>query len=195
MTCKLEWYFMQLGEKKYAVFAIKGPTLNFEIPSHFEQDGVTERVKCVQCKATKFSSESFSYMCTDAKPRENWELSSEDISQEYVHFILSSITIDSDVQVEHAKKAGTVCLFYSIVLTKGIFKWDFILDEILSLNIWFQNKERNAISRQQATDGAERKGKTKVTGSWIMMLVCRWVSVCATWCWLEWPHPTFKMAM
>ena len=52
MTCKLEWYFMQLGEKKYAVFAIKGPTLNFEIPSHFEQDGVTERVKCVQCKAT-----------------------------------------------------------------------------------------------------------------------------------------------
>ena len=91
MTCKLEWYFMQLGEKKYAVFAIKGPTLNFEIPSHFEQDGVTERVKCVQCKATKFSSESFSYMCTDAKPRENWELSSGDISQEYVHFILSSI--------------------------------------------------------------------------------------------------------
>ena len=40
-----------------------------------------------------------------------------------------------NVQVEHAKKAGTVCLFYSIVLTKGIFKWDFILDEILSLNI------------------------------------------------------------
>ena len=31
-----------------------------------------------------------------------------------------------NVQVEHAKKAGTVCLFYSIVLTKGIFKWDFI---------------------------------------------------------------------
>ena len=100
-------------------------------------------------------------MCTDAKPRENWELSLGDISQEYVHSILSFI--NSDVQVEHAKKAGTVCLFYSIVLTKGIFKWDFILAEILILNIWFQNKERNAISRQQATDGAERKGKTKVT--------------------------------
>ena len=36
------------------------------------------------------------------------------------------LLINSDVQVEHAKKAGTVCLFYSIVLTKGIFKWDFI---------------------------------------------------------------------
>lgn len=34
----------QLGHKKYAVFAIKGPTLNFEIPPNFEQDGVTERV-------------------------------------------------------------------------------------------------------------------------------------------------------
>ena len=45
--CKLELYIVQLGEKKYAVFAIKGPTLNFEIPSHFEQDGVTERVYCV----------------------------------------------------------------------------------------------------------------------------------------------------
>ena len=48
--CKLELYIVQLGEKKYAVFAIKGPTLNFEIPSHFEQDGVTERVYCVQYK-------------------------------------------------------------------------------------------------------------------------------------------------
>ena len=45
------------------------------------------------------------------------------------------LLINSDVQVEHAKKAGTVCLFYSIVLTKGIFKWDFILVEILILNI------------------------------------------------------------
>ena len=70
-----------------------------------------------------------------------------------------------NVQVEHAKKAGTVCLFYSIVLTKGIFKWDFILGEILILKTWFQNKERNAISQQQATHGAERKSKTKVTGS------------------------------
>ena len=34
----------KLGEKKYAVFAIQGPTLNFEIPESYEKDNVTERV-------------------------------------------------------------------------------------------------------------------------------------------------------
>ena len=34
----------KLGEKKYAVFAIQGPTLNFEIPETYEKDNVTERV-------------------------------------------------------------------------------------------------------------------------------------------------------
>ena len=37
-------FFNQLGEKKYAVFAIQGPTHNFEIPETFEKDGVTEKV-------------------------------------------------------------------------------------------------------------------------------------------------------
>ena len=34
----------QLGDEKYAVFAIMGPTLCFEIPPNYHKDNITEKV-------------------------------------------------------------------------------------------------------------------------------------------------------
>ena len=34
----------QLGDEKYAVFAIMGPTLCFELPSNYHRDNITEKV-------------------------------------------------------------------------------------------------------------------------------------------------------
>ena len=40
----------KIGERKYAVFAIQGPTLNFEVPEEYEKDNVTERLHVFRCK-------------------------------------------------------------------------------------------------------------------------------------------------
>ena len=59
----LQWDYMtkrlfniQLGDEKYAVFAIMGPTLCFDLPSNYHKDNITEKV-CLSTKIYIFNSE------------------------------------------------------------------------------------------------------------------------------------------